>query len=295
MPDASRPPAVSIGMPVYNGADYVAEAIESVLAQSFGDFELIVADNASTDATAAIAARYAEADPRVRLIRHEANLGGAPNFNFVFGEARAPLFKWAAHDDVLEPDYLSETTALLARRPDAVIAHCASAVIDETGTRLAGPDPRRLDGPSPSARIRRLVRMGYFTELFGLFRADALARTRLMGRHVSADRVLMAELLMLGDVAYAERCLFLRRDHAAAYVRQSNDPLAQAKWFDVRAKRGRRNRWLKRSARLIGAVAAAPIPPLEKARATGGILAWHGRVVVGGLLGPARRGGPAPR
>lgn len=96
--DRSRP-VVSIGMPVYNGEKFIREALDSLLAQTFTDFELIISDNASTDATESICRDYAEEDSRIRYIRQQENLGALPNFQFVLNEAFGEYFMWAACDD----------------------------------------------------------------------------------------------------------------------------------------------------------------------------------------------------
>src|SRR4051794_3298661 len=98
--DIMPPPKLSIGLPVYNGENFLAHAVDSILAQDFRDFELIISDNASTDRTAEICRGYAESDPRVRYVRFETNQGGSRNFCYVFELARGEYFKWAAHDDV---------------------------------------------------------------------------------------------------------------------------------------------------------------------------------------------------
>src|SRR5688572_10868700 len=98
-------PRVSIGLPVYNGENYLAEAIDSILAQTFEDFELIISDNASTDRTQEICEAYAAKDGRIRYYRSEVNKGSAWNFNRVFELARGEYFKWAAHDDYIAPEY----------------------------------------------------------------------------------------------------------------------------------------------------------------------------------------------
>ena len=100
-------PRVSIGLPIYNGENFLGDAVESLLAQTFTDFELVLVDNASTDGTAAMCERFVARDKRVRYHRNPQNIGGAPNFNLAFQLAdRAPYFKWAAHDDRHLPDFL---------------------------------------------------------------------------------------------------------------------------------------------------------------------------------------------
>src|SRR3954468_18589343 len=99
-------PRLSIGLPVYNGEDFLAESLDSLLGQTYENFELIISDNASTDATADICRGYANHDSRVRYLRQQHNIGLAPNHNFVFSESRGELFKWAAADDLYGRDLL---------------------------------------------------------------------------------------------------------------------------------------------------------------------------------------------
>jgi glycosyltransferase involved in cell wall biosynthesis len=110
----NRNPAVSIGMPVYNGAQYIREALDSLLSQTFKDFELIISDNASTDATQSICEEYAHRDSRIFYERQVENNGAVANFRFVLDRARADLFMWAAYDDLWAPNYLMDATALLS-------------------------------------------------------------------------------------------------------------------------------------------------------------------------------------
>lgn len=111
-------PAITIGMPVFNGEASVRQAIESMLNQTFGDFELIVSDNASTDRTQQICRDCAEADPRVRYIRQPINLGAEGNFRFVFRQARSEYFMWAAADDLRSAGFLETNLAFLREHPD---------------------------------------------------------------------------------------------------------------------------------------------------------------------------------
>src|SRR5262245_44673342 len=104
---------VAIGMPVWNGEKCVAEAIESIRAHTFGDFQLLVSDNASTDATEEICRGYAARDGRIRYIRQDRNIGAAPNHNYVFRHSTGEYFKFAAHDDVLAPRFIEECIAVL--------------------------------------------------------------------------------------------------------------------------------------------------------------------------------------
>ena len=113
-------PAVSIGMPVFNGEHSVGQALDSLLAQTFTDFELIVSDNASTDRTQQICEAYVQRDARVRYVRQERNMGGHGNFCFVLQQARAPYFMWASVDDFWAPTFIAENLRILETRPDVV-------------------------------------------------------------------------------------------------------------------------------------------------------------------------------
>jgi len=99
-------PRLSIGLPVYNGEKYLAEALDALLGQTYADFELIISDNASTDGTERICREYLARDPRIRYIRQPVNVGASPNHNIVFTESRGELFKWASYDDLYGRDLL---------------------------------------------------------------------------------------------------------------------------------------------------------------------------------------------
>ncbi|MCC6007831.1 MAG: glycosyltransferase [Rhodobacteraceae bacterium] len=117
-------PRVSIGMPVHNGARYLRGAVESFLAQSFTDFELIISDNASTDRTEAIAREFARNDPRIRYIRQARNIGAVANFAFVLHEARGEFFQWAAHDDLYAKKFLEATVSVMDEYNEAGLVFC---------------------------------------------------------------------------------------------------------------------------------------------------------------------------
>jgi len=149
-------PLVSIGLPVYNGENFIREAIESILAQTFGDFELIIADNASPDNTEYICRSYAAADPRVHYYRNKENLGGAYNHNKVFSLAQGKYFKWAAHDDKIAPQYLQQCVDVLEKYPSVVLAYPATMVINAQGKCIRKyQNELELTQPGPHQRFRQ--------------------------------------------------------------------------------------------------------------------------------------------
>jgi glycosyltransferase involved in cell wall biosynthesis len=110
---ALKMPKVSIGMPVYNGEPVIRDALDSLLGQKYADFELIISDNASTDATEAICREYAAIDPRILYVRQDQNKGGLLNFEFVLHQAVGEYFMWAAHDDKWSNTFLTNAISVL--------------------------------------------------------------------------------------------------------------------------------------------------------------------------------------
>ncbi len=294
-PTPTPTPRVSVGLPVYNGARYLEQAIDSILAQTFTDFELILCDNASTDATTAICARYVAADRRVRYHRNETNLGAAPNFNKVFTLGRGDYFKWAAYDDILEPDYLAECVAALDRDPEAVLAHTATTVIDpDRRTIPIGPGiddtvqwrgrtlrrddlydpPRDLSEPDLHKRLTAfLLNTNWSFEIFGLMRTSALRRSPLHLSFYGSDKVLLASLVMQGTFVEIPRRLFLRRYHESQSSNQDN--AQQAVWMDStagpNAKMPAQAQCLLAYLRVVN---HAGLKPLDRCRAYCAIARW---------------------
>ena len=146
----NRVPRLSIGLPVYNGEDYLAHSLDALLGQTYEDFELIISDNASTDGTADMCQRYAKKDSRVRYVRQPQNIGLARNHDFVFQESCGDLFKWAAADDVYGQHLLERCVDALDECPNVVLAHAWEAAIDESG-RVTQSFEYPLATDSPSA------------------------------------------------------------------------------------------------------------------------------------------------
>lgn len=211
---ASKAPRVSIGMPVYNGERFVRQAIESLLEQTFRDFELIVSDNGSTDATSEICATYAAADPRVRYIRHEKNRGALFNWNHVVEQARGEYFKWASANDTSAPQLVERCVKCLDAEPDVVIAYGRTEYIDDDGASLGEyrHDVQVLDR-RPSVRFERLCRELRANNAMssGLIRLEILRKTGTGRSYPGSDMALMAELALYGGYQRLPEVLFHRR------------------------------------------------------------------------------------
>lgn len=231
------PPRISIGLPVYNGEQFICQTLDSILAQTFQDFELIIADNASTDATLEICKQYVARDPRIILLESDDNHGAAWNYNRIFDLARGEFFKWAAADDICAPEFLQRCAEILASQPDIVLCYPKTVIIDETG-QLVGEYPDQLSLSSLSAperlkqfheRFRSLLECN---AIFGLIRSSSLRHTRLIGRFTGSDSVLLGELALLGQFYEVPEPLFNRRDHSQTSVRSHPSAYDRAAWFD---------------------------------------------------------------
>lgn len=228
-------PPVSIGLPVYNGDQYLEAALKSLLEQDYEDFELIISDNCSDDRTEAICRQYAEQDRRIRYHRNAVNEGAARNYNKVFELARGEFFKWATHDDICRPAFLRRCVETLrGAPPSTVLVYPLADFIDEEG-RILRPDTDVLECRYDQAwrRLARVLpRLWMANAVFGLIRSETLRHTRLIDRFIASDFVLLAELAMLGQFWEIPEKLFLRRDHPGGSVQANPGNLAKLAWFD---------------------------------------------------------------
>lgn len=227
-------PRVSIGMPVYNGGRWLRASLDSLLAQRYADFELIISDNASTDDSEAICREYAARDARIRYVRNPRNIGASDNFNAVFRLARGEYFKWASCNDLCEPDFVGRCVAALDADPGTVLAYPRTRLmLGDDGPYQDYVDNLELLDDSPGARFRGLLeRIRLNNVMNGVIRRSSLACTPLIEVYFSSDVNLMAELALHGKFREIPDYLFIRRmDPAsatrlkdAAEVRKHYDP-----------------------------------------------------------------------
>jgi glycosyltransferase involved in cell wall biosynthesis len=227
-------PKVSIGLPVYNGAQYLRPAIDSILSQTYTDFELIISDNASTDETPQICREYVSKDSRVHYYRNEENKGASANHNRVYRLSSGKYFKWASHDDILGSKFLEKCVEIMDSNESVVLCHSMTMRINEIG--------ELLDNCEYGVRVDALKRSECFADimsnrnlawilLLGLIRSNALAKTRLFGGYISADRVLLGELSLLGPFRVVHEDLFFRREHSQSYTNKSRSNQDQRDWW----------------------------------------------------------------
>lgn len=215
-------PRVAVGVPAYNGERYIATAIDSILNQTYSDFELIISDDASSDGTEEICRDYARRDQRVKYYRNEHNIGAGPNFNHAFELASTEYFKWAAQDDVVEPDFLRRCVTALDENPDAVLCQSLVGLIDAVGQQIGVYDNgmKETEKRCPSNRFAATVLTHHMAmEIFGLIRTEQLAATARHGNWPRSDSALVAELALRGPFVRLPEVLFMNRDHPDRYMR----------------------------------------------------------------------------
>ena len=276
----SRTPRVSIGLPVHNGEPFLEATLDALLTQTFDDFELIISDNASTDRTGALCCAYAERDRRIRYTRLPKNIGAAGNWNRVLQLASAPYFKWAAHDDLHQPEFIARCAQALDADPTVVLAYPRAITIDDEGRVVTGAWGARpeFSAAVPLARFAAGLsrpRDPLPLPLFGVARADSLRRTGLMDSRPNCDRMILAELSLYGRFRELAEPLFLQRDHSRrAGPRLAGNP-AEAVYFWDPSRHGKVGypHW-GLLGRLLGAVARAPLTRGQRVRCYAAVLTW---------------------
>lgn len=290
----TQAPLVSVGIPVYNGERYLAQAIESVLNQHYDRLEVIISDNASTDNTPDICQYYARQDRRIRYTRNERNMGAAFNYNRLVDLARAPYFKWMAHDDVCAPTLIGSCLNVLEREPAVALCYAPTTFIDEGGSPIRTiRDGFHFRDHRPSERFRRFLPLarGWMNPVFGVYRTDVLRQTQRIGSYPSSDMILIADITLRGEVHELSESLFFRREHQRMSVRANPSMLERQRWFDP-AYRGRAPmvhwRWVAEFLRIIH---RAPVALSEKAQCVLALtrwLKWTRRELVGEMIVAAR-------
>lgn len=255
-------PRLTIGLPVYNGANYLAESLEALLGQSYEDFELIISDNASTDSTADICRRYEKQDSRIRYVRQPHNIGLAPNHNFTVEQARGELFKWASNDDLYGRDLLKCCVDALDVYPHVVLAHSWTAMIDSSGTVTKTMEyPLATASSHAPERFRSALFANGGDDTGGVIRTAVLRRTPLLGSYHHSDRTIIAEVALYGSFYQVPDRLYFRRDHPERAERACPTMRSRCANMDPR----RADRLRNPAARLYGEYVLAYVAAIRRA------------------------------
>jgi glycosyltransferase involved in cell wall biosynthesis len=271
---------VTIGVPVFNGDRFLAETLDSLLNQTFSDFEIVISDNASTDRTNEICRAYAARDPRIRYYRSETNRGAAWNHNRVFELAQGEFFKWNSADDPCAPEFLARCVAALDDDASAVMAFPNVLVIDDYGDEVsagvARTVPAEIASSSPLKRFRRNIQTDHpCFHIYSLIRSCVLRRTGLLGNYNDSDRVLLSHLSLFGHCILISDTLLFNRDHAGRFGRSFASRSREGTvWFD-RSAAGRKSFPYWREFRgLWEVVLRGPLRWQGRLKCYGALLVW---------------------
>jgi glycosyltransferase involved in cell wall biosynthesis len=290
-------PTVSIGIPVYNGAHFLAASLESLVAQTYEDIEYLISDNGSTDDTEEICRSFAARDGRVRYERQPTNRGASWNYNYLFHETTGTYFKWATHDDLVAPTYVERCAEVFDQSgPDVVLVHSRTKIIDAAGDVVRDDPGLDIRQPQPHARIDHLVRnLVLSNAAFGLFRRSTLRQTRLLASFPSSDYVMLAETALRGQIVEVPEFLFFRREHAEMSRAANKSPGEVAEWFEPGSGKRVHREMSRLFVEHLRSIGAAPLPRGEKASCYVTFLrAWtrrQGARTLAELLGLKYRGG----
>lgn len=296
-------PRLSIGLPVYNGEEYLEASLDAILGQTFEDFELVISSNASTDSTDEICRRYQARDSRIRFYRQDRNIGAAPNHDWVFRQSTGELFKWISADDLYARDLLARCVALLDEHPDVILTHSWTAAIDADGNVIQAMEyPLKTDSPHAPERLRSMLFDGDVPgairadDFYGVIRSDVLRKVKPHGSFYHADQTFMAEVALHGRFLQVPDWLYFRRHHDGRALKANPTIGGWTSNLDPR----RANRLRNPAVRLVGeyvgsyfgAVQRAPLTSAQRRECYGHLTRWIGSRVARRL--PGRSGPEAP-
>ena len=207
---SETPPKVSIGMPIFNGEPFIREAIDSLLAQTFTDFELIISDNGSTDGTEAICREYAACNARIRYVRQPENRGGWFNFQFVLDAARGEYFMWAAHDDEWKENHIEKIIKIhLAGRYVLVASQCVMYGENKHVVKIKNI-PKSIGYGSPFWVFVKYMMLDHNScakanLIYGMYRRDIIIKEMFASEHLSQiglDHILNLNVISKGPIAF---------------------------------------------------------------------------------------------
>lgn len=235
-------PLVSIGMPVYNGEQYIRRAIDSLLAQDYENLELIISDNASTDGTLQICREYALRDNRIKIHEQAHNVGVQENFKAVLDFARGEYFMWAAVDDYWQPEFVSVLVKELNRLPEAGVAMCAVDRIWKDGTLF--DTVRFSDSRNPNRKSFLGMTLGLASSLkynlfmYGLFRTRLIKLALPTPTIESGDRWFLSQFALAARFCYVDSVMHTRMHHDKPYQDRypadefaRNKKASEKRWF----------------------------------------------------------------
>ncbi|HVE88935.1 MAG TPA: glycosyltransferase family 2 protein [Burkholderiaceae bacterium] len=283
---------VTIGLPVFNSERYLRQSLDSLLAQTFSNFVLIISDNASTDGTARICQQYAAADSRIQYSRNEINIGLPCNFNRVARLAQSRYLKWSTADDVWERTFLERALNVMEGDPTIALCYPQAVLIDADGrNRKNYDDVLHLMQENPADRfVNVLDNIKLVHQHLGLIRMSHLLQTHLFGAYEASDVNLLAELSLYGKFFELPHRLYFRRFHQDSGSWRRADAAHQARRFHASGARIGLNKW-RRYLGLVRGAGRSPLPLHSKTRLyryIGRSMIWDRQDLTAELAGFAR-------
>ena len=229
---------VAVGVPVRDGAATLEHALRSIVTQTHKNLEIVISDNASTDATADICTSFARADSRIRYFRQPTPLPADENFRFAFEQCESDWFMWASHDDVRDPNYIEVLLSGFASHPDATLTLTDTKVFSDHSRAMEGfPSditPSSTRGVPFPERYSITVRNGA-AQFYGLFRAEVVRTHRWPSLPVGHDWMILMWSVSFGDAEYVPGSTFRQYIPAAprdAGYSQAYYWLRRRSWLD---------------------------------------------------------------
>jgi glycosyltransferase involved in cell wall biosynthesis len=220
-------PSVTIGVPVFNGERFIGRALDTLLSQTYGNFEMIISDNASTDRTGEICLSYVSRDDRIRYYRSEQNMGPVWNFNRVFELAVGEYFMWASHDDYWDASYINSCVETFKKSQNVILVGVICKSIDsETGCLRLIDEGFSTVGLCPRERFvkyKSVIHSGKHIGaiFYGLYKRDALKEVMPLRNIIATDHLILAELCLLGEFETVQKMCFVKRQGGtSASIRQ---------------------------------------------------------------------------
>jgi len=206
-------PKLSVGMPVYNSEDFITKSIESILNQTYDDFELIISDNSSTDSTLELCERYVRQDSRIKLIKNKVNIGASANYNSVFKRSSGKYFKWTSSNDICDKTLFYKCIEPLDRDSNIVLSFSKTRLfIDSIDDYENYNEDLFITNTKPFSRMQKVINNLELNNIMnGFIRSSALSKTKLIKPFHSSDCCLMAELSLHGIFHIIPEYLFYRR------------------------------------------------------------------------------------
>jgi len=265
-------PKVSLGCAVYNSDEQLLrKSLDSVLAQTFEDFELIICDNSPDDATARVCMEYAERDERISYYHNEVNMGAYPNFWRTFQIAGGKYLKWVADDDILDREYLAKCVNVLDNDPTVALCYTRVTVVTENGE-VKDDQGARIEvmHDSPVERMLAVLDHSWNAQgFYGLMRADVVRRLHPISDECArlADLLLMAEIAIYGKIQQIPENLFTYTLHELDWTdRESLNATFYKMCFPNKPNQGITFPNLKFAYELLQAVRYSPLPLEDKSK-----------------------------